>query len=72
MPVVSADQLRDLSRALLVSCGTPGDQASIVAEGLVNANLAGYDSHGVLRLPGYLRGGVARTRGSWSGRPVRS
>jgi LDH2 family malate/lactate/ureidoglycolate dehydrogenase len=56
MPVVSGDQLRELSRALLVSCGTPADQAAIVAEGLVNANLAGHDSHGVLRLPSYLSG----------------
>jgi LDH2 family malate/lactate/ureidoglycolate dehydrogenase len=56
MPIVSADQLRELSRSLLVSCGTPEDRASVVAEGLVNANLAGHDSHGVLRLPGYLAG----------------
>ncbi len=56
MPVVSADDLRELSRALLGSCGTPVEQASLVAEGLVNANLAGHDSHGVLRLPGYLAG----------------
>ena len=56
MPVVSAEHLRELSCSLLASCGTPEDQASIVAEGLVNANLAGHDSHGVLRLPGYLAG----------------
>ena len=56
MPVASADQLREFSVALLESCGTPAAQASIVAEGLVNANLAGHDSHGVLRLPGYLAG----------------
>lgn len=56
MPVVSAEQLRELSCALLVSCGTPTAQANIVADGLINANLAGHDSHGVLRLPGYLSG----------------
>jgi LDH2 family malate/lactate/ureidoglycolate dehydrogenase len=56
MPVVSAEHLRELSYSLLASCGTPEDQASIVAEGLVNANLAGHDSHGVLRLPAYLAG----------------
>lgn len=56
MYVVSAEQLRELSTALLVSCGTPDGHASIVADGLVNANLAGHDSHGVLRLPGYLAG----------------
>ncbi|MDQ2655616.1 MAG: Ldh family oxidoreductase [Chloroflexota bacterium] len=56
MPVVSAEHLRGLSCSLLASCGTPEDQASVVADGLVNANLAGHDSHGVLRLPGYLAG----------------
>lgn len=56
MPVVSAEQLRELSCSLLGSCGTPEEQANIVADGLVNANLAGHDSHGVLRLPGYLAG----------------
>lgn len=56
MPVVNAEDLRELSFALLMSCGTPEDQAAIVARGLVNANLAGHDSHGVLRLPGYLSG----------------
>lgn len=56
MPVVTADQLRELSRSLLTSCGTPSDSASVVADGLVNANLAGHDSHGVLRLPSYLAG----------------
>ena len=49
MPVVSAEQLRELSCALLVSCGTPTAQANIVADGLINANLAGHDSHGVLK-----------------------
>lgn len=56
MPIVTADQLRELSRALLVSCGTPEPAADTVADGLVNANLAGHDSHGVLRLPSYLGG----------------
>lgn len=56
MPVVSAEHLRELSCSLLASCGTPEELATIVADGLVNANLAGHDSHGVLRLPGYLAG----------------
>src|SRR4051812_16229965 len=56
MYVVSAQQLRGLASSLLVSCGTHEVQANTVADGLVNANLAGHDSHGVLRLPGYLAG----------------
>ncbi|MCA9877038.1 MAG: Ldh family oxidoreductase, partial [Thermomicrobiales bacterium] len=56
MPDVNADDLRELACRLLTSCGTPPDAAQIVADGLVDANLAGHDSHGVLRLPGYLAG----------------
>lgn len=33
----------------------PEDQAKIVADHLVEANLMGHDSHGVIRTPGYVR-----------------
>src|SRR5262245_51161213 len=46
--------LRSLSRHLFVAAGTPDHIAGTVAEILVNANLAGHDSHGVLRIPAYL------------------
>jgi uncharacterized oxidoreductase len=36
--------------------GTPKDDASLVSELLVEANLTGFDSHGVIRLPIYARG----------------
>lgn len=51
----SADHLRTLARRLFVAAGTPAHIAEAVAEILVNANLAGHDSHGVLRVPAYLR-----------------
>ncbi len=35
--------------------GTPEDLAEMVAGGLSDANLAGHDSHGLVRLPMYLR-----------------
>jgi uncharacterized oxidoreductase len=44
-----------LTRRLFSAAGTPGHIADTVAETLVNANLAGHDSHGVLRIPAYLR-----------------
>lgn len=46
--------LRDAVEALFRAVGTPHDIASTVGEVLVNANLAGYDSHGVLHVPRYL------------------
>jgi uncharacterized oxidoreductase len=46
-------ELRELSAAVLEGVGTPPDLARIVGDSLVDANLAGHDSHGVLRLPSY-------------------
>ena len=51
---VPADELRRLAREMLAAVGTPGDLAAIVGDSLVEANLAGHDSHGVLRLGGYI------------------
>jgi LDH2 family malate/lactate/ureidoglycolate dehydrogenase len=51
---VAAAQLVSLSQSILEAVGTPEDIASMVASSLVDANLAGHDSHGVLRLPSYV------------------
>lgn len=53
-PTFSDAALRRLARAILESAGTPPDLAAVVAESLVAANLAGHDSHGVMRLPSYV------------------
>lgn len=50
----SAEGLTRLAREILEAAQTPNDVAQRVAEILVNANLAGHDSHGVLRIPTYL------------------
>ncbi len=50
---LSAAQLHDLCLALLLALGTPDDLAQVVAEALVGANLAGHDSHGLVRMPTY-------------------
>jgi len=39
---------------IFVRAGVPKEEANIVARALVNANLVGHDSHGVLRIPQYL------------------
>jgi LDH2 family malate/lactate/ureidoglycolate dehydrogenase len=51
---VDATALRALARRLLVAAGTPGHVGDVVADVLVEANLTGHDSHGVLRIPTYL------------------
>lgn len=49
-----AEYLHAVTRRILMAVGTPERIADDVAEILVNANLAGHDSHGVLRIPSYL------------------
>src|SRR5919112_1174145 len=55
MPTLAADRLRRLASDIIAGTGTPDACARIVGDSLVAANLAGHDSHGVLRLVGYVR-----------------
>jgi LDH2 family malate/lactate/ureidoglycolate dehydrogenase len=54
MPRVQAEALIQYSQALLQSLGGPTEEAFHVARLLVEANLSGHDSHGVVQIPGYL------------------
>ncbi|MGH7186856.1 MAG: Ldh family oxidoreductase, partial [Pseudomonadota bacterium] len=51
----SVDTLTDVTRRIAAAMGTPPPIAAAVAEMLVGANLAGHDSHGVLRIPADLQ-----------------
>lgn len=50
-----AHQLREVTKAIFGAAGAPADLAAEMAEALVGANLAGHDSHGVIRIPAYLQ-----------------
>jgi LDH2 family malate/lactate/ureidoglycolate dehydrogenase len=54
MPRIQPDRLIQLSQALLGSLGATDAEALLVARLLVEANLCGHDSHGVMQIPGYL------------------
>ncbi len=54
MPQFEPAYLRDLGRRIFEAVGTPPDIAEHVAGHLVASNLAGHDSHGVIRIPWYL------------------
>jgi LDH2 family malate/lactate/ureidoglycolate dehydrogenase len=54
MPSIAAEPLRAFARRTLEAVGSPSDAAAVVGDSLVAANLAGHDSHGVLRLPQYV------------------
>lgn len=54
--IFEAADLQQFTNDLFVAAGTPQHIADNVAEILIKANLAGHDSHGVLRIPSYLEG----------------
>ena len=54
MPTLSAAQLRKLSAETLRAAGAIAEEAEIVADALVEANLEGHDSHGIVRVPEYV------------------
>ncbi len=56
MPVFSHQALLDLGVDLFKAVGVPTDQAHIMTDHLVEANLLGHDSHGIRRLPAYVDG----------------
>jgi uncharacterized oxidoreductase len=54
--VVPHDRLRRIAGGIFVAAGATAADAKIVADHLVEANLAGHDSHGVGMIPQYVRG----------------
>ena len=62
---VPVDDLRAFVTRVLIETGVPEHDAFVIADTLVQADLWGHPSHGVLRLPWYLarlRSGVMTTR----------
>jgi uncharacterized oxidoreductase len=55
MPVVPYTTMLEFGRAIFEGAGVPSDQAEIAVNHLVEANLMGHDSHGIMRLPLYTR-----------------
>jgi hydroxycarboxylate dehydrogenase B len=54
MKVFSADDLRTVGTKIFVACGSQPQEAAIVADELVESNLLGYDSHGIIRCGTYV------------------
>jgi uncharacterized oxidoreductase len=55
MPHVPAATLQSFAAGLLEAGGASADEARLVAASLVDSNLKGYDSHGVMRVPYYVQ-----------------
>ena len=54
MPNFTQNQLQKIATDIFEAGGVPSDEAEIIGELLVASNLAGHDSHGVLRIPQYI------------------
>lgn len=54
MPIIQESELVQFSTALFRAAGVEPTESHIVAESLVQANLRGHDSHGVMRVPFYI------------------
>ncbi len=55
MPTVDSQVLCAWTQQIFVACGTPPAQARIVGDHLVENNLRGVDSHGIMRIPQYVQ-----------------
>jgi uncharacterized oxidoreductase len=64
--IVAAERLRAFGGMMFARAGCAAEEARLVADALVEASLAGHDSHGVVRFPQYLealdRGEVVANR----------
>ncbi len=56
MPTVAADRLLEFAAELLAAGGVGREEAGLIARSLVDSNLRGHDSHGMMRIPYYLDG----------------
>ena len=54
MPTLTAAQLKQAGQDVFHAAGASPEESRIVADSLVEANLAGHDSHGVMRIPEYV------------------
>ena len=55
MPILTKHQIVRITDVMLQAGGALADHAGIVADHLANANLTGYDSHGYIRIPQYMK-----------------
>jgi len=54
VPHFDAQTLQTFSAQLLQAGGATANDAEVVSESLIQANLRGHDSHGIMRIPSYL------------------
>lgn len=54
MKIVAAEKMLRIASKIFMTAGSSEEEAAIVAQHLVDASLAGVDSHGIIRIPEYI------------------
>src|SRR5262249_28811393 len=54
VPTFAADRMLTFADAMFRAAGVPADESTIVSRSLVDANLCGFDSHGLIRVVQYI------------------
>jgi LDH2 family malate/lactate/ureidoglycolate dehydrogenase len=55
MPTLTSERITQIASEVLQAAGASAENADIVGQHLADANLAGHDSHGFIRIPQYVR-----------------
>lgn len=56
MPTLPHAVIAEFGSAIFQASGMPADQADVATHHLVESNLVGHDSHGIIRIPAYVAG----------------
>ena len=56
MPTLPVDLLHQTATAAFLNASVPPEDTRLIVDLLIKANLAGHDSHGVVRIPSYIAG----------------
>ena len=54
MPTIASKRLVQLGTEIFAACGVAAEDSEVVSSSLVESNLLGHDSHGVIRIPQYV------------------
>ena len=55
MPYLPSPRLKQIAYDVFRAAGATNEESKVVGDALVEANIAGLDSHGILRIPEYVR-----------------
>ena len=55
MPNFTPEQLNRIATDIFEAASVPSEEAQIISKLLVDANLVGHDSHGIIRIPSYIQ-----------------